>query len=99
MAGSSARGEELLLEAIEIHRELVNRYSDIAVYSAGLIQSLKRLSELQRSLGKSEKAQESKELADKEILRMRKNVKPPKLFAPVLDQIRNRSFLNEGRPK
>lgn len=73
MADGKNRSEELLIEAIEIQRELVNRYSDISAYSVVLIQSLLRLSEMQKTNGKLEKAKENQDLRDKEILRMKKN--------------------------
>ena len=82
MAGRNTKGEELLSEAITIQRELNNRYPDIAVYTVGLLQSLKRLAELQLQLGKPEKAKENEELAEKEIQRMRKNYKLPRFLGP-----------------
>ena len=99
MAGRNMRGEELLNEAIAIQRELASRHSDIAIYSVGLIQSLKRLSELQDSLGKPEKAKENNELAEKEIARIRKNSKMPKSFGPFLDSLRERPFFMDKRNK
>jgi hypothetical protein len=75
MAGRNTKGEELLIEAIAIQRELVNRSSDVAAYGVGLFQSLKRLSELQGILGESEKSKENAELAEKELLRIRKEIR------------------------
>ncbi len=99
MAGRNNRGEELLIEAIEIQRELTNRYSDVAIYGAGLIRSLRRLSELQEALGKSDKAKENNDQAEKEIVRMKKNTKMPKPFSPLFDQLRDRPFSMEKRAK
>lgn len=99
MAGRNMRGEELLNEAITIQRELASRYSDVAIYSVGLIQSLKRVSELQDSLNKPEKAKENYDLAEKEIARMRKNLKMPKSFGPFLDNMRDRQFFMDKRIK
>ena len=99
MAGRNNRGEELLVEAIEIQRELTSRYSDVAIYGASLIRSLRRLSELQEALGKSEKAKESTDQAEKEIVRMKKNAKMPKPFSPFFDQHRDRPFSMEKRTK
>ena len=99
MAGRNTRGEELLNEAIAIQRELASRYSDVAIYSVGLIQSLKRLSELQDSLGKPEKSKENNDLAEKEIARMRKNIKMPKSFGPFLDNLRDRPLFMDKRNK
>ena len=90
MSGRNNRAEELLNEAIEIQRELTSKYSDIAIYSIGLAQSLRRLSELQGSLGKQDKAKESMELFDKENARLKKNYKMPKSSGPFLDNLRDR---------
>ncbi len=98
MAGRNNRAEELLNEAIAIQRELVSRYSDIAVYSVGLIQSLRQVSDLQETLGKPEKAKENKDLAEKEIARVRKNVKMPKPLTLFLDHLRERPFMDK-RPR
>ena len=99
MAGRNNRGEELLVEAIEMQRELTNRYSDVAIYGAALIRSLRRMSELQEALGKSEKAKESSDQAEKEIVRMKKNNKMPKPFSPLFDQFRDRQPSTEKRTK
>lgn len=99
MAGRNTRGEELLNEAVAIQRELASRYSDIAIYCVGLIQSLKRLSELQEFLGKPDKAKENNDLAEKEIARMRKNIKMPKSFGLFLDNLRERPFFMDKRNK
>ena len=99
MAGRNTRGEELLNEAMAIQRELASRYSDVAIYSVGLIQSLKRLSELQDFLGKPDKSKENNDLAEKEIARMRKNSKMPKSFGPFLDNLRERPFFMDKRNK
>ena len=99
MAGRNTRGEELLNEAVAIQRELASRYSDVAIYSVGLIQSLKRLSELQEFLGKPDKAKENNDLAEKEIARMRKNIKMPKSFGLFLDNLRERPFFMDKRNK
>ncbi len=99
MAGRNTRGEELLNEAIAIQRELASRNFDVAIYSVGLIQSLKRLSELQEYLGKPDKAKENNDLAEKEIARMRKNIKMPKSFGPFLDNLRERPFFMDKRNK
>ncbi len=80
IGASPSRGEELLLQAVDIRRDLVDRYSDIAAYSHGLIQTLRKLSELQKSLGMAEKAKENEELANKEITKLRKQNKGPKLL-------------------
>ncbi len=98
MAGRD-RGEVLLLDAVAIQRDLTNKYPDLANYSVGLIQSLKRLSELQVLLGKTEKAKDTKDLAEKEIARARKSNKLPKSFAPFLDSLRDRPFSLEQRIK
>ena len=90
MSGRNNRAEELLNEAIEIQRELTSKYSDIAIYSVGLTQSLRRLSELQGILGKQDKAKESMELSDKENARLKKNNKMPKSIGPFLDNFRDR---------
>ena len=97
MAGRNTHGEELLNEAMAIQRELASRYSDVAIYSVGLIQSLKRLSELQDFLGKPDKSKENNDLAEKEIARMRKNSKMPKSFGPFLDNLRERPFFMDKR--
>ena len=99
MAGRNTRGEELLNEAVAIQRELASRYSDVAIYCVGLIQSLKRLSELQEFLGKPDKAKENNDLAEKEIARMRKNIKMPKSFGLFLDNLRERPFFMDKRNK
>ena len=99
MAGRNSRGEELLVEAIEIQRDLTSRYSDVAIYGSGLIRSLRRLAELQEDLSKSDKAKESSDQADKEIIRMKKNTRMPKPFSPFFDQLRDRPFSTEKRNK
>ena len=98
MAGRNNRAEELLNEAIAIQRELVSRYSDIAVYSVGLIQSLMQVSDLQETLGKQDKARENKDLAEKEMARVRKNLKMPKPWPLFLDHLRDRSSMDK-RPR
>lgn len=80
VGASPSRAEELLLQAVDIRRDLVDRYSDIAAYGHGLVQTLRKLSELQKSLGMAEKAKENEELANKEIAKLRKQNKGPKLF-------------------
>ncbi len=74
------RGEELLIEAVAIRRDLVDRYSDIAAYSHALILSLRKLADLQRTLGLTDKAKENEELANKELAKLRKQFKAPKLM-------------------
>ena len=86
----SERAEELMQEAIAIQRELANRFTDVAVYGNVLRISLLRLSEIQEHLGKSEKAKESKELAEKELLRLKENIKRPKSFWPLREMPRDR---------
>jgi len=97
--GRSERAEELMQEAISIQRELTNRYTDIAIYGRDLRISLLQLSSIQQNLGKSEKAKESKELAEKELARLRENVKLPKSFGPFREMQRDRPFLMDKRNK
>ena len=77
-------------EAIAIQRELANRFTDVAVYGNVLRISLLRLSEIQEHLGKSEKAKETNELAEKELRRLKENVKRPKSFWPLREMPRDR---------
>ena len=90
----SERAEELMQEAIAIQRELANRFTDVAVYGNVLRLSLLRLSEIQEHLGKSEKAKETKELAEIELLRLKENVKLPKSNGLFRDLPRDRPFMD-----
>jgi serine/threonine protein kinase len=95
--GKSDRGEELLLEAIAIQRELVSRYADVAVYGYVLRQSYLRLSEMQKQQGKTAKAAESRELADRELARLKENSKLQNSFSPLREMPRDRPFFMERR--
>ncbi len=97
--GKSERAEELMQEAIAIQRELANRFTDVAVYGNVLRLSLLRVSEIQEYLGKSEKAKETKELAEKELIRLKENIKLPKSFGPFREMPRDRPFLMDRRNK
>jgi eukaryotic-like serine/threonine-protein kinase len=92
--GKSERAEELMQETIAIQRELASRFTDVAVYGNVLRLSLLRLSEIQEHLGKSEKAKETKEFAEKELLRLKENVKLPKSIGPFRDMPRDRPFMD-----
>ena len=99
IAGRTAKGEELLIEAIAIQRELSTRYADVGVYNVTLFQSLKRLSELQDALGQPDKARESlresSELAERERARMKTNNKTQRPFMPFFENLRDRQQLEK----
>jgi len=99
IAGRSNQGEELFLKVISIQIELANRHADMAIYSVGLIKSLRRLSELQESLGKAEKAKATKELANREIARIKKESKLLRPFYPFLETPRDPPFWLDKRNK
>ena len=94
IAGRTSRGEELLLQAIAIQRELADRYSDVGAYNVTLFQSLKRLSELQDALGQPDKAKdslkESNERAEREKARMKINNKVQRPLFPFFENLRDR---------
>jgi len=94
IAGRTVKGEELLIEAIAIQRELSNRYADVGVYNVILFQSLKRLSELQDALGQPDKARESlresSELAERARARLKTNNKTQRPFMPFVENLRDR---------
>ena len=97
--GKNDRAEELMQEAIAIQRELANRFTDVAVYGNVLRLSLLRLSDIQEYLGKSEIAKETKELAEKELARLKENVKFPKSFGPFREMLRDRPPFIDRRNK
>lgn len=97
--GKNDGAEELMQEAIAIQRELANRFTDVAVYGNVLRLSLLRLSEIQEHLGKSDKAKETKELAEKELARLKENIKFPKSPGPFRDLLRDRPPFMDRRNK
>jgi serine/threonine protein kinase len=96
-SGRTTRSEEALQEALKIQRELAKRYSDVAVYTISLSQTLSQLAELQASNKKLDKAIEHLSEAIQLMESLQRQTRGPMMLKPFVDRMRKHKMEIEAR--